>query len=470
LTHDSSTPGQLPSVATDNTQQIKHIGATVGTLAKEQEDRFQKLEHQLDLLADKLDDLAPADPQFTPPKSPGLSDSVSCRSDTSSISSRHFDTPRILRSEMAPATVADIGGYFYPNYDQHGDTDQQYISDAYTFVGRVKRTRQTKSVNNIEIFLRGSALRWFHIGLRSDGIHIYDMMSGKFDLGAFCKSLISLFGVPKSLTTVVHVDSLHLIAPCMRSDIIEDYIFPALEYLRPQEDDFSPESGANTAVSNALALYKQSSEPCSVRTEIFDPGATFPPETSDGHDLQCILGSLRRCEFEQKLDRALSRNQQHLTNVASSKEKRGNQIFNRVKQEPIFAFEKLNIEPSTMTPAKSQDSHMETSDTARPEVKSASSTVEMPEHVESEVAGSVVIAIEPYLPAPTADSCPATPIASYQPPSRHVDQVPQITNVCDGTRVLVATQPGVVDPSILITPEMAKKFGFQPGCQPYIFL
>jgi hypothetical protein len=78
------------------------------------------------------------------------------------------------------------------------------------------------------------------------------------------------------LTTVVHVDSLHLIAPCMRSDIIEDYIFPALEYLRPQEDDFSPGSGANTAVSNALALYKQSSEPCSVRTEIFDPGATFP--------------------------------------------------------------------------------------------------------------------------------------------------------------------------------------------------
>jgi DNA-binding HxlR family transcriptional regulator len=60
LTHDSSTVGQPPSVTTDNMQQIKHIGATVGTLAKQQEDRFQKLEHQLDLLTDQLDDLAPA--------------------------------------------------------------------------------------------------------------------------------------------------------------------------------------------------------------------------------------------------------------------------------------------------------------------------------------------------------------------------------------------------------------------------
>jgi hypothetical protein len=371
LTHDSSTVGQPPSVTTDNTQQIKHIGATVGTLAKQQENRFQKLEHQLDLLADKLDDLATDNPQFTPPESPGLCDSASCHSDTSSISSHQSDMPRIIRSEMVSATVADIGGYFYPNYDQHGNSDQRYISDVYSFIGKVNRTLRTKSINNVEIFLRGSALRWFHIGLRSDGIHIFDMMSGEFDLGAFCDSLISLFGVPKFLTRVIHVDGLHLIAHCMRSDIIEDYIFPALEYLRPQDADFSAESGINMAVSNALALYKQSFEPCSVSTRILDPEATSPLEISDGLDLQYALSSLRRSEFEQKLDRALSRDQQQ-----SSEKKRCIRRYIRFKQKPISASVESNVRCSTMTQATSHDNHSETSDTARPEVNSASSTVD----------------------------------------------------------------------------------------------
>jgi hypothetical protein len=381
LTHDSSTVGQSTSVTTDNMNQIKHIGATVGTLAKQQEDRFQKLEHQLDLLADKLDDLAPASPQFTPPESPGLADSASCHSDTSSIPSHHSDMPRILRSEIAPATVADIGGCFYPNFDQHGDSNQQYISDVLTFIGRVKRIRQTKSINNIEIFLRGSALRWFHIGLRSDGSHVFDRLDGEFAIDDFCGSLISLFGVPRALKTVSHLDSLHLMVSCMRSDIIEDYIFPALEYLRPQEDYFSPESGANTAVSNALARYKQSSDPCSVGTEIFDPEATFPPEINDRYDLQGALGRLRRCEFDQKLERELSRDRQRLADVASLEVMRGKWRSTRVQQEPVSASVELNSKPSNTTPAKSQDSHLETSDTAKPEVKSASTTLETSDHV-----------------------------------------------------------------------------------------
>jgi hypothetical protein len=42
---------------------------------------------------------------------------------------------------MAPATVADVGGYFYPKFDQYGESNQQYISDVSTFVGRVNRVR-----------------------------------------------------------------------------------------------------------------------------------------------------------------------------------------------------------------------------------------------------------------------------------------------------------------------------------------
>lgn len=69
VTHNSSQVGHFTSAMADNAQQIKHIGATVGALARQQEDGFQRLEHQLNLLSDKLDDLALTDPQFTPPES-----------------------------------------------------------------------------------------------------------------------------------------------------------------------------------------------------------------------------------------------------------------------------------------------------------------------------------------------------------------------------------------------------------------
>jgi hypothetical protein len=502
LTRDSNTVGQSPYVTTDNMQRIKRIGATVGTLAKQQEDRFQAFEHRLDSLADKLDDLALANPQFTPPESPDPFESASSHSDTASISSHLSDMPCVLRPDMAPATVADVGGYFYPKFDQYGESNQQYISDVSTFVGRVNRVRQTKSINNIEIFLRGSALRWFHIGLRSDGTHVFDMYNGKFGIIAFCDSLILLFGVPESFTSASHLDSLHLIAPCMRSDIIEDYVFPALEYLRPQEDF----SGVGVALSKALALYNQSFAPCTVSPKIFD--CTADLGNFDYSDLQCTLGDLRRSELEQKFDRTLTKTRKVVTaaKVATEGTKKMSVAHNKVQQNPVSASTgDSECKMSNLTLAKSHDNDWQDPDTTRPDVNSTSSTVNMPLHVKNEVAGAVEIATKPYPPAPKAESCPTTPIASCQLPSSDFNPAFQTSNVCEGTRNDLATQPeegiplmqneasyeysfadyfggagGVdlrenskkrfgyeeIDPSMPVSNKTADKFGVQPGCQP----
>jgi hypothetical protein len=505
LTSDSSTVGQSPSVTTDNMQQIKHIGATVGTLAKQQEDRFQAFEQRLDCLADKLDDLALANPQFTPPESPGLSDSASSHSDTPSISSHHSNVPRVLRSDLAPATIADVGGYFHPNCDQHGDSDQQYISDASTFVGRVNRIRQTKSITNIEVFLRGSALRWFHICLKSDGTHLFDMLSGEFDIGGFCDSLILLFGVPTSLASAARIKTLPLAPSWMHSEVVEDYVFPALEYLRPQEDF----SGVGVAVSKALALYNQSFAPCTVSSEIFD--CTTDLGNYDYSDLQFILGDLRRSELEQKFDRTLTKTRKVVTDAASARvatecTKNGPVAHSKAQQDPVFASTgDYGCKMSKLTSAKSHDNHWQDADTTRPDVKSTSSTVKMPRHAESEVATFVASMTEPYPPAPTAESCLTTPTTFYQLPPRDFYPASHISNVRGGTRIHVATQPqdgippmqneatykysfadsfegagGVGlgknskvkfgseknDPSMPVSNKTANKFGVQPGCQP----
>lgn len=158
VTHESSQVGHLPPVVmADYAQQIKHIGATVGALARQQEDRFQRLEHQLNLLSGKLDDLDLTDPQPTPPESSTSSLHEQAEPHFDLSFGKSSDIPR-QTSGMPSATVADVGGYFYPNHIQYSHNNQQYISDALTFVGRVNRTLRTKSINNIEIFLRGSEL------------------------------------------------------------------------------------------------------------------------------------------------------------------------------------------------------------------------------------------------------------------------------------------------------------------------
>jgi hypothetical protein len=94
----------------------------------------------------------------------------------------------------------------------------------------------------------------------------------------------------------------------------------------------------------------------------------------------------------------------------------------------------LNSKPSTTTPAKSHDSHLESSDIAKPEVETTHSTIDVPEHVECEVAEPVTIATESYTPAPTVDSYPTTPIVSYQHPVGETQFSPQMTSSREGTQ------------------------------------
>lgn len=410
LTPDSSRVDFSPSVTVDNMQQIKHIGATVGTLAKHQEDRFQALERQLNALSNKLDDLVLGNPQFTPPESPSESASVSSRSDTASISSQNPSMPCSPSSDMPPATVADVGGYFYPDYVQRGRSDQQFITDASSFVGRVYRVLRTKSIPNIEIFLRGSALRWFHLGLRTDGTHLFDMFSGDFSLINFCDSLISLFGVPESSASAANIKTLPLTPSWMRSVIIEDYIFPALEYVRPQENLYDVDSGASVAVSKALALYNQSSKPCTVSPEIYD--CTADAQIQDMCDLQSTLRDIRCSELEQKLNRLRSRESQIGIDAVSAElgiegSKKKSLSSSEVEQDSMpAAVSSFNGKTSTSTLAGMYD---------RPEAQPKSCSLGMPDGVEFEGADSLASAVESYPPAPTAESCATTPIASCQP-------------------------------------------------------
>lgn len=438
LTRDSSEIDSSSSAMADNMQQIKHIGATVGTLAKNQEDRFQALEHQLDALSNKLGDLALNNPQFTPPESPSDSDSdsASSHSDAASISSQNSTMPHSPQPDKAPATVADIGGYFYPNYVQRGQNDQQFITDASSFVGRVYRTLRTKSITNIEIFLRGSALRWYHLGLRTDGMHLFDMLNGDFDLINFCHSLISLFGVPESLASAINIKTLPLTSSWMRSVIIEDYIFPALEYVRRQEKFYGENSGASAAVSKALTLYNQSSKPCTVSPEIFD--CTADAQIQDMFDLQFILTDIRCTELEQKLNRLSSRHCQIATDGAftvlgTESPKKGSLSSSKVQQDSVpAAISMFNGKASPSTVAGLHD---------RPKVQSQTSLVEMPGVAQVEVADSVARAVEFYPPAPTAESCPTTPIASYHSSSKHLDSASWTNKVCEEVGIVTATQP-----------------------------
>ncbi|CAD0090584.1 unnamed protein product [Aureobasidium mustum] len=312
VTHDSSQVGQLPSVImADYAQQIKHIGATA--------------EPYFDLSFGKSSDI----PRQT--------------------------------SGMPSATVADVGGYFYPNHIQYTHNNQQYISDALTFVGRVNRTLRTKSINNIEIFLRGSALRWFHIGLRIDGSHIFDHGSGEMNIAKFCQSLILLFGVPKSSRPESDNEAARLKVSSMRSGILDDYAFPALENARQQGVDFD----FDVVLKKAIKRYNKSSIPASV-----------DPNILKNKDLLEMLVCLRRSEFDQKLDKVLTP-QGHYANevtrakVTSESIKGPGETSNEVKQDSVSetANELFGDTPSLTTIAASGDPSSSKSDCPEPRIK-----------------------------------------------------------------------------------------------------
>ncbi|THX46170.1 hypothetical protein D6D06_10204 [Aureobasidium pullulans] len=281
-------------------QELHALEVQQKAMAEDLADRFTDMENELDSLFEQVNQMHSGKPQFTPPESP--TPSTSPASPTPSISPT-FPTPSTLSvhdtlnpgaspldtSTMSrpPATVADLGGYFYPNRHHATPGDMQYISDASIFVGRVNRALRTKSIQNLESYLKGSALRWFHIGLSLDGSHSYDDDKGQMDLTKFCESLIYLFGIPGFVAEESHEQARYLIMASMRSNILEEYAFPALEALRRQTTLGQPDVDANAALRKAVLKYNKDHPMLSVDLDILS-----------GQDVLVDLARLRQQEFD----------------------------------------------------------------------------------------------------------------------------------------------------------------------------
>ncbi|THX34529.1 hypothetical protein D6D12_00874 [Aureobasidium pullulans] len=281
-------------------QKLHALEAQQKAMAEDLADRFTDMENELDSLSEQVNHMHSGKSQFTPPESP--TPSTSPASPTPSISPT-FPTPSTLSvhdtlnpgaspldtSTMSrpPATVADLGGYFYPNRHHATPGDMQYISDASIFVGRVNRALRTKSIQNLESYLKGSALRWFHIGLSLDGSHSYDDDKGQMDLTKFCESLIYLFGIPGFVAEESHEQARYLIMASMRSNILEEYAFPALEALRRQTTLGQPDVDANAALRKAVLKYNKDHPMLSVDLDILS-----------GQDVLVDLARLRQQEFD----------------------------------------------------------------------------------------------------------------------------------------------------------------------------
>ncbi|THY07139.1 hypothetical protein D6D01_09802 [Aureobasidium pullulans] len=281
-------------------QRLHALEVQQKSMAEDLANRFTDMEDELDSLSEQVSQMHSGKPQFTPPESPTPSTSpasptpsITPTSPTPSTLSVHdtlkpnaspLDTSTMSRP---PATVADLGGYFYPNRHHATPGDTQYISDASIFVGRVNRAIRTRSIQNLESYLKGSALRWFHIGLSLDGSHSYDDDKGQMDLTKFCESLIYLFGIPGFVAEESHEQVRYLIMASMRSNILEEYAFPALEALRRQTSLGQPDVDANAALRKAVLNYNKDHPMLGVDLDILS-----------GQDVLVDLARLRQQEFD----------------------------------------------------------------------------------------------------------------------------------------------------------------------------
>lgn len=477
VTHNSSQVGQLTSAMADNAQQIKHIGATVGALARQQQDRLETLEHQLNLLSDKLDDLALTNPQFTPSESSASSVHENAEKYLNLPSDQSFYIPRQIHG-ISSATVADVGGYFYPNYAHYNHSNQHYISDALTFVGRVNRTLRTKSINNIEIFLRGSALRWFHIGLGIDGSHIFDCESGEMNIAKFCQSLILLFGVPKSSRPESDKEAANLASSSMRSIILEDFAFPALESARQQgaDPDF------DVVLSKVIKRYNRSSTPF-----------TMDFNNLKNKDLLEMLVSLRCNEFDQQIAIALAQKRQCFDGTTSAKVpaesiKKAGATGHEVQQDSVSVTvnEQRRLDSAGASSGKTEAlknqimqaqgkdcilrNHLEEAAVAKTHIHEPNppnlTTLKMLERSKPKVVESIEGRTEPYPPAPIAESWPTTPTVPYRLPASPLNPAPRTREFRDQLQQLATIYPDEVDHSTSMSPAMAKKSGLQLDRQP----
>ncbi|THZ11548.1 hypothetical protein D6C91_09203 [Aureobasidium pullulans] len=296
--HPVDKPQILPMQQFD--QKLHALEVQQKAMAEDLADRFTDMENELDSLSEQVNQMHSGKSQFTPPESPTPSTSPASPTpsitptsptpstlsvqDTLNPNASPLDTSTMSRP---PATVADLGGYFYPNRHHATPGDMQYISDASIFVGRVNRALRTKSIQNLESYLKGSALRWFHIGLSLDGSHSYDDDKGQMDLTKFCESLIYLFGIPGFVAEESHEQARYLIMASMRSNILEEYAFPALEALRRQTTLGQPDVDANAALRKAVLKYNKDHPMLSVDLDMLS-----------GQDVLVDLARLRQQEFD----------------------------------------------------------------------------------------------------------------------------------------------------------------------------
>ncbi|KAI5197615.1 hypothetical protein E4T39_07219 [Aureobasidium subglaciale] len=275
MQHYPSNPPYIlpPSVQLNNRQSLNDLCAKLDTLTTQHHQHFETLHNQLNALSDKVDNVISDTPRYTPHES-----STSSVLGDAAVSTLCPTAPAMpARSVSKPsASLVDIGGYFSPDhkYDQH--SDHQYISHVSVFVARVNRVLRTKSISNIEAFLKDSALRWFNIGLCLDGSHVFDDESGNMNIAKFYSALPD------------HGDQSRF-EPSSRSVLLDMYILPALESRRLKTSLDQTDASVNNALRQAVKLHNRDHKALSV-----------DPNIIGDEDLSVEVARLRHRDLENR--------------------------------------------------------------------------------------------------------------------------------------------------------------------------
>ncbi|KAI5249095.1 hypothetical protein E4T42_05422 [Aureobasidium subglaciale] len=284
--HTLNLPHVLPpSVQLNNMQCFQDLSAKIDTLTTQHHQHFETLHDQLNALSDKVDHMTLDTPRYTPPES----------STSSVLGDPTLSTPCPVAPPMPTqavskpsATIADVGGYFLPNRKYDQQSDDQCILHASVFVARVNRALRTKSIANIEAFLKGSALRWFNAGLCLDGSHDFDNHIGDLNLAKFCESLMLVFGAPES-ASADHDDQPRIFGPSSRNNLLDGYILPALESRRLKTTHGQTDVGVGEALRQAVQCFNKDHKALSV-----------DPNIIGNEDLSVEVARLRHKDIENR--------------------------------------------------------------------------------------------------------------------------------------------------------------------------
>ncbi|KAI5240771.1 hypothetical protein E4T43_05794 [Aureobasidium subglaciale] len=274
-----------PSVQLSNMQCFRDLSAKIDTLKTQYHQHFETLHDQLNALSDKVDDMTLDTPRYTPPES----STSSVLGDPTVSTPCPVAPPMPTQAVSKPsATIADIGGYFLPNRKYDQKSDDQYISHVSVFVARVNRARRTKSIANIEAFLKGSALRWFNAGLCLNGSHDFDNHIGDLNIAKFCESLMLVFGAPEGASADPDNQS-RIFERSSRNDLLGGYILPALESRRLKTTHGQADVGVGEVLRQAAQCFNRDHKALSI-----------DPNIIGNEDLSVEVARLRHKDFENR--------------------------------------------------------------------------------------------------------------------------------------------------------------------------